>query len=77
MADGDAGYRTRGKSLDELMDELDRGIRESAGKDSNLIALAFQYRVAKAQERWARISVVIAGVSTIVAIAAVLVAAIE
>ena len=35
------------------MDELDRGIPESAGKDSNLIALAFQYRVAKAQERGA------------------------
>jgi hypothetical protein len=76
MAD-DGPYRTLGKSLDQLMDELDRGVPEGAGKGPDLIGLAFQYRVAKAQERWARISALIAASGVAVAVGAVIVAALK
>ena len=65
----------RGKSLDDLIDDYDRGIPQGHGKGADDIAIAFQYRVAKAQERWARVSTVIAAASVLVAIAAVIVAA--
>ena len=70
-------YRTRGKSLDELMDDFDREVPKGEGKGPEVTTIAFQYRVAKAQERWSRVSALIAGSGVLVAVAAVLVAALR
>ena len=71
-------YRVKGKSLDELIDDYDRGMAASHGKPAEeTLSVGLQYRVAKAQVFWARVSGAIAAVSLVVAIAAVVVAAVK
>ena len=69
-------YVIKGKSLDELIEDYDRGLASGYGKDADAtLGVALQYRVAKAQVFWARVSTGIAVSSLGVAIAAVIVAA--
>jgi hypothetical protein len=65
------------KTLDELIDAADRGLLEGEGREAQLLTLGFQYRVAKAQERWTWITISVSVTSVVVAIAAVVIAAIK
>ena len=68
-------YRVKGKSLDQLIDDYDRGIAAGEGKPAEeTLSVGLQYRVAKAQIFWTRVSAGIAGASVIVAITALIVA---
>lgn len=68
---------THGKSLDELKDAYDRGLPAGTENLAEATSIGFQYRVAKTQERWARISAMIAGAGVVIALAAVVVAAVK
>lgn len=69
-------YVVKDKSLDELIDDYDRGVAYGSGKDAEeALRLGIQYRVAKAQQFWTWVSAAIAASSLAVAIAAVIVAA--
>ena len=72
------------RSLDDVYDAYAKELASGTQHLEAATAIAFQYKVAKlqqgvaaAQERWARISTLIAGASVAVAIAAVIVAAIR
>lgn len=68
---------TDDRSLDEIYTAYRQELPSGTENLVTATSVAFQYRVAKAQEKWARISTWIAGVSVAVAIAAVIVAAIK
>ena len=65
------------RSLDDIYDAYRKELASGTENLEAATSIAFQYRVAKAQEKWARISAWIAGVAVVVAIAAVIVAAIN
>ena len=64
-------------SLDELYNAYLKELASGTENQEGPISVGFQFRVAKAQEKWARISAMIAGASVAVAIAALIVAAIR
>jgi hypothetical protein len=64
-------------SLDELYNAYLKELASGTENQEGPISVGFQFRVAKAQEKWARISAMIAGASVAVAIAALIVAAIK
>jgi hypothetical protein len=51
MSEEASGYRAKDRSLDELMDDFDRGLPQGEGRGSDPTLVGFQYRVAKAQQR--------------------------
>jgi hypothetical protein len=73
------GFTTEGMSLDELMEAVDsHQMQAHRGADTwDLINLAIQHRVAKAQERWAKVAASASVASVLVAVGAVVVAALK
>jgi hypothetical protein len=72
-------YSVKGKNLDQLLEDLDRGDAQAnrGGDAYELAQAAIAVETAKAMIRWAKIAGIAACVSTLVAKAAVLVAAIH
>jgi hypothetical protein len=78
------GVMADNRSLDKVYDDYVKEVASGTEHNESATTIAFQYKVAKlqegvaaAQKRWARISTLIAGVSVAVAIAAVIVAAVN
>ncbi|HTA32766.1 MAG TPA: hypothetical protein VK721_05020 [Solirubrobacteraceae bacterium] len=69
-------YSGIGKNPNEILRDLETGLiaRDLKGSTPEYVQAALATSVANAQERWAKVSAVAACVSTLVAIAAVLVA---
>lgn len=69
-------YFVKGKSIEELLDDLEAGEIAATAKGStmDLVQAASAARAAQAQIRWAIVAAASAAVSVLVAIAAVIVA---
>jgi hypothetical protein len=65
------------QALDDLMEAYGREVASGTEHSPEATSIGFQYEVAKAQVRWASISAMISASGVIVAIAAVVVAALN
>jgi hypothetical protein len=75
----DEPYSAIGKKPDDILKDLEDNLIASTYKGSTpeYVQAALATSVANAQQRWAKVAAVAAGVSTAVAIAAVVVAAVH